>query len=203
MNRLVPVATLVAAFAPGGTASAAGVPTLPLAAPPIAANPASSQIFDAFVAIGRAAVTNPGGAQAASFPYAAALQQYNAGDYERAQQSAIEAIGKTAAPTYPQPNNTAPNNTAPNVSPPPVVRMPDVGTVQFAESEERVAVARRALESCGPTTSQQFITASASYQAAADDAVAHHWAAVVRETQAVVDTCAAVPAQSSPPATAQ
>jgi hypothetical protein len=79
--------------------------------------------------------------------------------------------------------------------------MPDVGTIAVAEMEERVAVAKLALQSCGPTSGQQFTTAFTSYQSAVNDAIAGRRAAVLREAQSAVDTCAATPAQSSPPAT--
>jgi hypothetical protein len=196
MNRLVPVATLVACLSLGGTAWAAGAPSLPLAAPPVGANPASTEIFEAMQSIARAAVSNPGGAQAASVPYASAIQQYNAGKFDDAQRSAMEAIVRTGAPTYPQPTNPPPN-----VSPGPAALMPDVATVPGAEMEERVGLARRALASCGPTTGATYLAAYPVYQNAVTEAIAQHLFATNRDVQYVIDTCASVPAQSSPSAT--
>ena len=74
-------AVLAAALTLANAASAAG----PLPAPPPPGTPTSSNIFDAMLAISRAAVANPSGAQQATFSYNAAIQQYNAHDFTRSQ----------------------------------------------------------------------------------------------------------------------
>lgn len=90
-----PAAMLLAALAVS-TAASAQVTSLPLALPPAGGNAASSTIFDAMLAIARATGSNPTAAQQATFAYAAAIQQYNAGDYARSRMSALQAISATS-----------------------------------------------------------------------------------------------------------
>ena len=177
-------------------ASASAAPTpavLPLASPPPASNPTASSIFDAMMAISRAVGTNPSAAQNASFPYAAAVQQYNAGDYDAARRSAIDAIAKSNAPNQPQPTNPPPN-----VSPQPPAYLPPVTSVSQAEMEERLALARRALNTCGPTTGAPFAAARSVYDTAVQNELAQHADALNANVQSIVDGCAGAVAQIQP-----
>src|ERR1700761_9345116 len=71
--------------------------------PPTAGGPTANAIFDAMLAIARAATSNPSGAQAATFSYQAAIQQFNAHDFDRSRASAMTAIMQAGAPPLPQP----------------------------------------------------------------------------------------------------
>ncbi len=192
MKRIASIATIVACLSLASAASAQ-VHTLPLASPPPAINPTASTIFDALIAIGRAAGSDPHAAQNASFSYAAAIQQYNAGDLERARRSAIDAIAKSNVPTLPQPTNAPPN-----VSPQPLSYMPAVTSVTQSEMEERLALARRALTSCGPTTSPTFATARSTYDSAVQNELTQRANALNAEVQSIIDSCAAAPPQMAP-----
>ena len=182
--KLIPMsaAVLAAALTLATTASAQG----PLPAPPPPGSPTSSTIFDAMLAIARAAASNPAAAQTATFSYTAAIQQYNAGDFTRARMSALTAISQTAVVPLPQPS----------IIPPPIPQpsyyaMPLVGSADQADAEGYVALARRAMALCGaagsmpPAVQQQF-------SAAVDAIVARNYGAAKAASQAVVDQCAAV-----------
>ena len=165
MKRLLtmPAAVLVAALALATAASAQNT-VLPLAAPPAAGNATASTIFDAMLAIARAAGSNPSAAQNASFSYAAAIQQYNAGDLARSRSSALTAIMQTNAPPQPQPTLYAPPIPVPLYVP-----MPNVLGADQADAEGYVALARRSLSVCGapdmaapPTAAQQYAASVAA-----------------------------------------
>jgi hypothetical protein len=187
MYRTITLATagLCLALASAGSASV----TAPvLAAPPAVANPASAEIFDAMIAIGRAAAIRPASVETATQTYATAIQQYNAGNLTGARQSAIQAIAETHAVTRYQPTNPPPN-----VSPTPPAYLPQVTSVTQAEMEERLALARRSLSACGATTGTPYLTASATYRDAVQNQLTQHANALNGQVQSIIDTCAAAP----------
>jgi hypothetical protein len=170
-------------------AGAQGVPSLPLPAPPAAANPTAGTIFDAMLAISRAAVTNPSGAQSATFAYRAAIQQYQAGDLDRARSSALQAIGETVRPptVHPAP---PPPATIPQYAP---VPLPPIANVAQADAEEFLALSRRALMACRSQGSGDLGAAQQTYARAVQENLAHRYQDVRRDAQSVINACA--PAQ--------
>lgn len=184
MKRLLtmPAAVLTAALALATAASAQNA-VLPLAAPPIGGNAASSTIFDAMLAIARTAVSNPSAARNASFSYTAAIQQYDAGDLTRARASALTAIMQTNAPPQPQPTLYAPPIPVPSYVP-----MPNVLGANQADAEGYVALARRSLSACGATAPA---TAMQQFAAAVAALTLQNLAAARKDSLAVVDGCAA------------
>jgi len=188
-------AIAAACLALAAPASAQG-PLLPLAAPPAASSPTASAIFDAMIAISRAATSNPRAAQTASFTYAAAIQQYNAGDFDRARASAIQAIAQTDAPAVPQPQGP----TGGPVVPPPAVRMPPTTSVRQSDMEAQVALARHALMNCGDTDGAAYLAENMVYGRVVTAELANQPHDVRTDVQGIVDACA--PAVSKPTASA-
>jgi hypothetical protein len=187
MYRLAAIA-LALVFAP--TAAIATVPTLPLTTPPVESNPTANQIFDAMMAISRIAASNPQAAQRASFSYQAAIQQYQAGDTDRARQSAVQAIAQTAAPAFPTNGTLAPVNGP---------TMPLLRDDPQAEMEARLGLARRALTNCGATTSEPFTSERRAYDGAVQNLLARQADDLNHAVQGIVDRCAATMAGQSAP----
>jgi hypothetical protein len=184
--RLVsmPAAVLVAALA-AATAASAQVPSLPLPAPPAAGNQAASTIFDAMLAISRAAGSNPAAAQQATFSYNAAIQQYNAGDLARSRSSALTAIMQTNAPPQPSPTLYAPSIPVQSYYP-----MANVLNANHADAESYVALARRALTGCGAPGAAPPAAAQKQYENAVAALSQQKLAAAQTASVVVVDTCA-------------
>jgi hypothetical protein len=180
--KLTPMAAgvLAAALTLASAASAAG----PLPTPPPAGGPASTEIFEAMLAIARAATSNPGAAQNATFSYDAAIQQYNAHDFERARMSALTAISQTAAVPLPQPSIIAPAIPQPSYVP-----MRLVNNAGQADAEGYVALARRALMTCGAPSASPAPATQAQYAAAVNAILAMKYGAAKSGSQAVVDQC--------------
>lgn len=189
-RRLFAPLAFLLAVACVGAANAAptpqGVPGLPLTAPPVANNAAAATIFDAMLAIGRAAVVNPAGAQAATLPYAAAIQRYNAGDLTTAQQSALQAISATAQAPFVPPSTPPTPIMIPMASP---VPMPMLVSPAQADAEEFLALARRALTACGAPPAQQA-NLQQLYQTAVGENVHGQWQNVRIEAKTIIDGCA-------------
>jgi hypothetical protein len=187
LNRFlsIPAAMLAAALAVT-TGASAQVTSLPLPAPPAAGNAAASSIFDAMLAIARAAGSNPAAAQQATFSYNAAIQQYNAGDLARSRMSALQAISATS--TIPAAQATA-------MPPPPIpqpnyVPMPNVLSANQADAEAWVALARRSLSLCGAPRATAPDAAMQQYTASVADLTTQKLAAAKAASQAVIDQCA-------------
>jgi len=179
--RSIIVASLVLA-----ASSAASAATVPLASPPLEPDAAASSIFDSMLAISRASVLDPQRAERGSAPYAAALQAYNAGNLDAAAQSATDALVAIRQPAAPLATSDSPV-----VSPPAPAQYPGLVSVSEGESEERLALARRALLSCGASTATAFVTARPIFDDAVRNELAHHPAAVTKESNTIVDDCAA------------
>jgi hypothetical protein len=134
----------------------------------------------------RAAATNPSAARNASFSYAAAIQQYDAGDLARSRASALAAIMQTNAPPQPQPTLYAPPIPVPTY-----VRMPNVLGANQADAEAFVGLARRSLSVCGATPP---LAATQQYAAAVAALTGQKPAAARTDSLAVIDACAAASA---------
>jgi hypothetical protein len=182
--KLIPMsaAVLAAALTLASAASAAG----PLATPPAGGSPASSSIFDAMLAIARAAASNPAAAQNATFSYNAAIQQYNAHDFERSRMSALQAISQTAAVPLPQPTLMAPA-----IPPPSFYPMPLVQNANQADAEGYVALARRSTLTCGGPDATPAPAVAAQYTTALNAILAKQYGTATRSSQVVIDQCAA------------
>ncbi|HEY5350179.1 MAG TPA: hypothetical protein VIJ64_10615 [Candidatus Lustribacter sp.] len=203
--KLIPIsAAVLAAALTLVNAASAQVPTLPLPAPPSTGGSASSAIFDAMLAIARAAASNPRAAQTASFSYDAAIQQFNARDFTRSRMSALTAISQTAAVPLPQPSLYAPP-----IPQPSYYAMPNVVSPEHATAESYVALARRALLACGAPSQTPPAAITQQFDAAVRALTARDYAAAKTASYAVIDQCAAATralaaaaaAASQPPAT--
>jgi hypothetical protein len=191
MKRLLPAsAAVLAAALTLGAGASAQVTSLPLPAPPVAGNAASSTIFDAMLAIARAARSNPAAAQQATFQYNAAIQQYNAGDLARARMSALQAIMVSGGPPAAQ----ATSIPAPPIPQPVYVTMPNVLGANEADAEAYVALARRALTVCGAPGVAAPAAAQRAYAASVNAVVAQKFGAARDAAQQTIDQCAAAAA---------
>jgi hypothetical protein len=192
--RSIIVASLVIA-----ASSAASAATITLASPPIQPDSAASSIFDAKLAIGRASLLDPRRAERGAAPYAAALQAYNAGNLDGAEQSATAALVAIDQPSAPQATSDSPV-----VSPPAPAQYPGLVSVSEGESEERLLAltlrdaheagilrGRRALLSCGAVSATAFTTAKPIFDDAVRNEQAHHPAAVTADSKTIVNDCAA------------
>jgi hypothetical protein len=184
-------ATLLCGAAP------AMVPTLP--APPPGDAQVNSTIFDAMLGIARSITRNPSGAQAATFPYTAAIQQYNAGNTSAAQRSALQAISTAAIVPLPQ-DTIAP----PAIPQPPVVQMMQINNVPQGDAEEYLALAWRTLSGqCGSLNVNPGAEQLKAYQMSVADYAGRKYAAVISETHAIVNACAPALAQTTAQSAAQ
>jgi hypothetical protein len=180
--KLIPAAAAVLAAALT-LVNVAGAQTLPTPPPP--GGPTSTAIFDAMLAVARAASSNPGAAQSAAFSYQAAIQQYNIGDFDRARMSAIAAIGASMPAPLP-----APSIVPPSIPQPVYYQMPLLVEANQADAEGYLALARRSMITCGtagtnpPQVMQQYAAAAAALDA-------KNYDAAKASSQAVVDYCAA------------
>ena len=185
--KLVPLsAAVLAAALTLATGASAQIASLPLPAPPIATNPASSAIFDAMLAIARAAVSNPAAAQQATFTYRAAIQQYDAGDYARARQSAIAVLGQTAAPPLPRPS----------LAPPPIPQpsyyaIPNPGSTDQATAEAYVALDKRTMTTCGAPNTTPPAAIQQQYALAVTALVARNYQASRTASATLINQCGA------------
>lgn len=167
--------------------AAAQTATLPLAPPPVGPNAAASAIFDAMLAISRAASANPAGAQAASFSYAQAMSRYQAGDLLAAQREALQAASLAAQNPFPQPH-------APAAAPPAlagVLALPRVVNPPQADAEAFLAVTRRALATCTVTGKAQRADLDHRYAAAVTAYGAGQYTDVRTSARTIIDACAA------------
>jgi len=178
---------LLALLAIPGAPLSAQTATLPLAPPPVATNAAASAVFDAMLAISRAVNANPGAAQAASFPYASAIQRYQAGDLSGAQREAAQArmlAGQTPFPLA-SPAPLQPPNPATRLALPALVNPPQ------ADAEAFLAVTRRALATCAVTDKTQRAQLQTRYEDAVHEYGAARYNDVRTDARAVIDACAA------------
>jgi len=183
--KLIPMAAAVLAAALT-LANAASAAPGPLQAPPADSSPTASTIFDAMLSIARAAGSNPAAAQQATFSYDAAIQQYNARDFERARMSALTAISQTSVPPLP-----APSIFAPAIPQPSFYSMPLVVGANAADAEGYVALARRSTTQCGAPNAAPAAAVQQQYNAAIAALVARNYAAAKTASLYVVNQCSA------------
>jgi hypothetical protein len=183
--RSLAALALLAVLLPAAPLSAQTA-TLPLPAPPVATNAAASAIFDAMLAISRAVNANPAAAQAASFPYAAAIGRYQAGDLAGAQRDALQAWSLAGQTPFPpaSPAPLQPANPATRVTIPPLLDPPQ------ADAEAFLAVTRRALATCAVTEKTQRAQLQTRYENAVHEYGAGRYNDVRADARAVIDACA-------------
>jgi hypothetical protein len=181
------LSALLAACALGwaSVAWAAGSTPLVLPAPPPPGLPASSTIRDAMSAIERAEATNPTAAQNAAFSYNAAIQQFNAHQFERARASALTAISQSSAPvssSAPAAHNLIPQSTFPG---PRYYVIPYELPATPANASQYLASAHRAMANCPASK-----TAAAEYREAVSALSAKNYRAAMAQSRNAVDDCA-------------
>jgi hypothetical protein len=136
------------------------------------------------IAIQRAAATNPAAAENAAFSYRAAIQQYNAHQFERARASALMAISQSAAPGA----AFAPVAHAPIASPDfPGSRyyiIPDEPPATAANAQRYVVLAHRAMASC-----PALKAAAAEYRGALSALGAKQYRVAMADSRNIVDDC--------------
>jgi hypothetical protein len=179
-------AILAASLTLSTAASAQGPLPAPLPAPPPPGAPVSSTLFDAMLGIARAAQSNPSAAQNATFSYNAAIQQYNIGDFNRARQSALTALSQTMTAPLPQPSLVPPA-----IPQPTYYQMPLLSDASQADVESYVALARRAMTSCGAPNATAPAAIQQEYASASKALVAKNYRVARASSLNVVDDCAA------------
>jgi hypothetical protein len=184
MKVLMLAALMAAMVSVTHAASAAGTVPLPLPAPPPPGAPVASTLRDAMLAIERAAATNPTAAQNAAFSYNAAIEEYNAHQYDRARASALTAISQSAAPAPP----VAPVAHAPNVAPafpgPRYYIIPDELPATPANAQRYVALAHNAMANC-----IALKAAAAEYRGALSALSAKQYRVAMADSRNIVDDC--------------
>ncbi len=162
---------------------AAVLAALPLPAPPPPGTPVASTLRDAMTAIERAASTNPAAAQSAALSYNAAIEQYNAHQYERARASALMAISQSAAP----PPIAAPAHApiaAPAFPGPRYYIIPDELPATAANAQKYVTLAHRAMANCAALKA-----ATVEYRGALTALGAKQYRAAMAASRNIVDDC--------------
>jgi hypothetical protein len=186
MKILMFAAVLAALLSVTHAASAAGSVPLRLSAPPPAQTAVVSTLRDALLAIGRAEATNPAAAQNATFSYNAAIQLFNAHEYERARSTALTAIFQSGAPAPP----LAPAARAPIVSRafpgPRYYIIPDELPATPANAQRYVALAHSAMASC-----TALKAAAAEYRGALSALSAKQYRVAMADSRNIVDDCTA------------
>jgi|GEM_PF-3392880 len=186
MKVLMLAALLAAALSVTHAASAAGSVPLQLPPPPPARTPAASALFDALMAIERAAANNPAAAQNAAFSYNAAIQLYNAHEFQRARATALTAISQAAAPAAP----VAPVARAPIVAPafpgPRYYVIPDELPATPANAQRYVDLAHRAMANC-----PALKAAADEYRGALTALNAKEYRVAMADSRNIVDDCSA------------
>ena len=187
-----PAATLLLALAATASASGQAAVTGPLPNPPAQTNRTATLIFDAMMAVARAAQTNPQNAQAAALSYQQAVQRYRMGDVQGARAAALQAMF-SATRVEPQPLAVltplpATSSYGANVTRP----FPIAGSVGQIDADAFVAQARGAVANC--IASHAPATAQAQQQVAVAERAAKAANFTVARTAAktAVDLCARV-----------
>ncbi len=180
--KLIPISA--ALLAAGLTIAVTAAPALPISAPPYGRGQAASTVFEAYLAITRAARDNPGLAQRATPSYETAVQQYNAGDFAGAQATATGILQQTAPAPLPQPS------LYPLLIPqPPFYPIANPDDIDQAFATGTVAVARQALSQCGAPTASPAPAILAQFAAAANDLLARDYNPAEVASEAVVTAC--------------
>jgi hypothetical protein len=186
LKVLLSASLMAVALSVAHAASAADSVPLSLPAPPPAGTPVSSALFDALIAIQRAAATNPAAAQNAAFSYNAAIQLYNAHEFQRARATALTAISQAAAPAAP----LAPVARAPIVAPafpgPRYYIIPEELPATPANAQRYVDLAHRAMANC-----PALKAAADEYRGALTALNAKEYRVAMADSRNIVDDCSA------------
>jgi hypothetical protein len=182
--RAFVVAAFAAVLSVTPPVSAAGTVPFALPAPPPPGAPAASTIRDAMMAIERAATNNPSAAQTAAFSYSAAMQQYDAHEYERARASAVTAIGQAGAPAAPGSAAAPTQISLPSFPGPRSYVIPDELPATASNAQSYVALARRAMERC-----LDVKAADAEYRGARSALDAKQYRIAMADARNIVDDC--------------
>ncbi|MEA2664416.1 MAG: hypothetical protein QOI11_1360 [Candidatus Eremiobacteraeota bacterium] len=188
------VLALALALALGADASAQVTGPLPNPPQP-GANQTSNLIFDAMMAVARAAATNPQAAQSASLSYTQAVNSYNAGDVNRARTAAIQALMSANQPQHPTAIATIQPftpTTAYQTNPFPIAG----GSVAQVDADAFVAQARGAVQACVAAHAPSTQLAQQRLAAAEREDKAGRYQDVRVDAKAAVDLCAAARAGS-------
>ncbi len=183
------VLALALALALGADASAQVTGPLPNPPQP-GANQTSNLIFDAMMAVARAAATNPQGAQSAAMSYTQAVNSYNMGDVNRARTAAIQALMSANQPQHPTAIATIQPftpTTAYQSNPFPLAG----GSVAQVDADAFVAQARGAVQACVATRAPTTALAQQRLAAAEREDKAGRYQDVRVDAKAAVDLCAA------------
>ena len=146
--------------------------------------PVSSTLRDALIAVERAAANNPAVAQNARFFYDAAVEQYNAHEYERARASALAAISASVAPAAPAVPAVQARIAAPAFPGPRYYIIPDELPATAANAQRYIVLAHRAMASC-----PALKTAAAEYHGALSALSAKRYSVAMADSRNVVDDC--------------
>jgi hypothetical protein len=176
------------------TSTSALAQTVPPGTPlNMAPQPGSSQtanlLFEAMMAVAHSAATNPAASQAASMSYQQALQSFNTGNVQGANQQAISALNQAnaAQPTQiPVLKSTIPQTSMVQTSPFPIA----AGTAAQVDADAFVAQARGAVQACTAAKSPNTGAAASNLAAAQSDAAAGRYMNVRVEARAAVNLCA-------------
>jgi hypothetical protein len=164
-------------------------PILVLPHPPPPTNQTNTLIFNAMLAIARAAQTNPSAAQAAQYPYFQAIQKLNANDLVGAREAAVQALSIAGqAGEGPTPLATiAPFITS--VPEPPHAPLFGLNAPSI-DADAFLALARGSLRACAAANSPALPAAQIKYALAEKDAKAGNISAVRADAKAAIDLCA-------------
>ena len=169
--------------------------TGPLPNPPQpGANQTSNLIFDAMLAVARAAVSNPQAAQNATFSYTQAVNSYNTGDMNRARTAAIQAI-IDANKQQPHPIPTLQPFTPTTAYQTGPFPLPG-GSIAQIDADAFVAQARGAVDACMQVHSPNTGAAQQRLAVAEREDKAGRYQDVRIDAKAAVDLCAAARAGS-------
>ncbi len=176
-------------------ADASAQVTGPLPNPPQpGVNQTSNLIFDAMLAVSRAATSNPQAAQTATFSYTQAVNSYNTGDMNRARTAAIQAIidanKQQSHPTAALKPFTP--TTAYQTGPFPLPG----GSIAQIDADAFVAQARGAVNACMQTHSPNSGAAQQRLAVAEREDKAGRYQDVRIDAKAAVDLCATARAGS-------
>lgn len=191
MRRALLAVALAAGTAAGASAQVVGpVPN----APPPGINQTATLLFNAQLAVSRAAAQTAQdalaaqNAQAASLAYQQAIQRYRAGDVAGARTAAIQALLYADRSTLPQPIPTL-QPPAPGYAPPAGLLLLG-GNVGQIDAAAFVAQARGAVAACVAAHDPRAATAAAKLGAAERAQRAGNWNAARAAAHDAVDLCA-------------
>jgi hypothetical protein len=181
-----------------GAVAPVGLPVVPAAPvpiglpPPPVASALNDTFLSALLAIGQAQQIDVQAAQAASFQYVQAVQQYRSGNAAEARRSALQALA-TARAAQIRPLTPAVPTPVIAAAPP---QQPGTagglygGDAPAIDADSFLALARGMIADCGTRDAHRSADAKAHLARAEADFAARNWAATRRDAKAAIDTCA-------------